>query len=339
MAESLIKLKLVELRLKRAFNLSQASAERKQTLIARYKRGIGEGSSSIHYGASSEECLALANLRLRKFHDDWNVVAVREFAESLPPSLNVAKCAIEMALLDHLAKEVELPLHIYLRLNPPKPVASAFTITQASEDDIKRQLETAAVFRNLKIKVGFDGDLKLIDFVLKHGEKRLYLDANGGWGCDEAIERIKALAGYPIEFYEQPLANPTVRELDRIKTKVECRLFLDESIKAGKDVERFHQVIDGVNLKLSKCGGINSVMALAQSARELKLNLMLGCMIESAIGITAALHLSSLFDYFDLDAIMLTENDPYWGAQFDADLLVLPGGSGIGITSEEATFV
>ncbi len=338
MAEPLIRLKLAELRLKRAFNLSQASAERKQTLIARYKRGIGEGSSSIHYGASSEECFKAAKQRLQKFHDDWNVVAVREFTKALPPSLNVARCAIEMALLDHLANEVELPLYTYLRLPAPKPVASAFTITRANEDDLRRQLETAAAFRNLKIKVGFAGDLKLVDFVLKQGEKRLYLDANGGWDRDEAIGRIKALAGYPIEFYEQPLSEPTVRELDRIKTKVECRLFLDESIKAGRDIERFHKVIDGVNLKLSKCGGIGNVMALAESAREYKLQLLLGCMIESAVGITAALHLSSLFDYFDLDAIMLTENDPYWGAHFDADMLVLPGGSGIGITSEEAVF-
>lgn len=339
MPDSLIKLKLVELRLKHAFNLSKASAERKQTLIARYKRGIGEGSSSIHYGASSAECLKLTEVRLQKFQDDWNVVAVREFAESMPPSLNVARCAIEMALLDHLAKEVELPLHTYLCLPTPKSAASAYTITRTDDDDIRRQLDSASAFRNLKLKVGFEGDLKFIDFVLKHAEKRLYLDANGGWDRDTAIDRIKALSGYPIEFFEQPLSDPTVRELDRIKTKVECRIFLDESIKARKDVERYYKVIDGVNLKLSKCGGITSVISLAELAREHKLKLMLGCMIESAVGITAALHLSALFDYFDLDAIMLTENDPYWGAHFDADTLVLPGGSGIGITSEEATFV
>lgn len=329
---------MVELRLKRAFKLSQASAERKQTLIATYKRGIGEGSSSIHYGASSEECRDLAQYRLRKVTDDWNTASLRKFTDSLPPSLNVARCAIEMALLDHLARELELPLYTYLQLQEPRSVASAFTITHSTDDDVRRQLETASAFRNLKLKVGFAGDLKFIDLVLKQGEKRLYLDANGGWERDEAIDRIKALAGYPVEFYEQPLTSPTVRALDRIKTKVDCRLFLDESIKAEKDIERYHKVVDGVNLKLSKNGGITSVIALAESARRHSLKLMLGCMLETTVGITAALHLSSLFDYFDLDAIMLTENDPYWGAHFDADMLVLPGGSGIGITREEATF-
>ncbi len=335
MADSAIKLKLLDLRLKRAFNISKASAEYKQTLIARYKRGIGEGSSSIHYGASSQECLQLTEQRLKKFHEDWNVASLKKFLLALPPSLNVARCAIEMAMLDHLAKELELPLHTYLQLPAPKPVASAFTITYSSNDDVLRQLETAAMFRNLKLKVGFAGDLDFIEFVLKQGEKRLYLDANGGWKRDEAIERIKTLAGYPIEFYEQPLTDPTVRELDRIKTKVECTLFLDESIIAEKDIDRFHKVIDGVNLKLSKNGGITRAIALAQLARQHELKLLLGCMLESSVGITAALHLSTLFDYFDLDAIMLTDNDPYWGAQFDADVLVLPGGPGIGITSEE----
>ncbi len=339
MPDSLIKLKLLKLRLKRRFTLSKGSTQTKQTLIAQYKRGLGEGSSSIHYGTSSEESLQLVQQRLQKLRDDWNVAAVREFAEKLPPSLNVARCAIEMALLDHLARELELPLHAYLQLPIPRPVASAFTITHAADDDVKRQVETAAGFRNLKLKVGFKGDLKFVDLVLKHGERRLYLDANGGWSRDEAIARIKALAGYPVEFFEQPLSDPTVRELDRIKTKVECRLFLDESIKTERDIERFHKVVDGVNLKLSKCGGLTSVIELAAAARKQSLKLLLGCMLESAIGITAALHLSSLFDYFDLDAIMLTENDPYWGAQFDVDVLMLPAGPGIGITTEETVRV
>ena len=187
--DSEIRLKLLELRLKRAFTLSKASAERKQTLIAKYRRGLGEGSSSIHYGVSSEECFDLVQLKLTRFRDDWNVAAVKEFCDKLPPSLNVARCAIEMAMLDHLARELELPLHTYLRLPAPKPVASAFTITQASNSDIARQLESAQAFRNLKLKVGFEGDLKFIDDVLKFGERRLYLDANGGWTRDEAIER------------------------------------------------------------------------------------------------------------------------------------------------------
>lgn len=339
MPESEIKLKLLELRLKRAFTLSKASAERKRTLIATYGRGLGEGSSSIHYGASSEECFELAQQKLARFHDGWNVAAVKTFCDKLPPSLNVARCAIEMAMLDHLARELELPLYTYLKLPQPKSVASAFTITHASASEIARQVESAAAFRNLKLKVGFKGDLKFVDQVLKFGERRLYLDANGGWTRDEAIERIKTLAGYPVEFFEQPLTDPTVRELDRIKTKVECRLFLDESIKAERDIERYYKVIDGVNLKLSKCGGITRVVAMAEAARQEGLSLMLGCMLESAIGITAALHLSSLFDYLDLDAIMLTENDPYWGAHFDADVLILPGGPGIGITTEEAVRV
>lgn len=337
MPDADLRLKLLELRLKRAFNLSQGSADRKNTLIARFKSGFGEGSSSIHYGWSSEKCFEAVSERLQKFDGSWDVDAIRRLVESLPQELNVARCAIEMALLDQLAKELEMPLWEYLKLPKPAPVPSAFTVTFSDNDDVMRQLETASAFHVLKLKVGFKGDLEFVDFVLKHADKQIFLDANGGWSAPEALDRIRSLAGYPIEFFEQPIGDPQLRDLDALKSRSNCVIFLDESIKTITDIEHFLPVVDGVNLKLSKCGGISNVITMAERAKELELKLLIGCMLESSIGITAALHLGGLFDYFDLDSIMLTENDPYWGAQFDAGMLILPEGTGIGITTRETT--
>lgn len=330
-----MELRLVQLRLKKAFNLSQATAETKQTLIARYGGGLGEGSSSIHYGVPSAECLELTNGLLARLGDTPDRSAVESLVAVLPPSLNVSRCAIEMAILDHDARRRQLPLYRFLELDPPGEIASSATVTPGSTDDLKRQMEEFREFRALKLKVGFKDDLRFVDEVLKLREARLRLDANGGWTKSEATERIKALHGYPIDFFEQPLAQPALRDLDEIKTRTECTLILDESIKTIKDIEVFRPVCDGVNLKLSKCGGITRVVEMARLARNHGLKLLLGCMIESAIGITAALHLASLFDYFDLDAILLTDNDPFWGAHFAGDRLLLPGGSGIGIAREE----
>lgn len=325
----------MQLRLKKAFNLSQASAETKQTLVARYGSGRGEGSSSIHYGVPSAECLQLTNDLLGPLGDSPSRAALESVVAVLPPSLNVSRCAIEMALLDHDARRRGLPLYRFLELDPPGEIASSATVTPGSADELKRQMDEFREFRALKLKVGFKDDLRFVDEVLKLREARLRLDANGGWTKSEAIARIRALNGYPIDFYEQPLQQPALRDLDQIKTRTECTMILDESIKTIADIETFRSVCDGVNLKLSKCGGITRVIEMAKRARTHGLKLLLGCMIESAIGITASLHLASLFDYFDLDAILLTEDDPFWGAQFDGDRLLLPDGSGIGIANEE----
>lgn len=332
-------LKVLQLRLKRSFNLSKASAIEKPTVIARYRDGIGEGSPSIHYGHDAEHVLAVVKAGLAKLKDVDDELVLQAFVDALPDSYNIGRCALNMAFLDHFAKQRSEPLYRYLDLPHPGKVISSFTVTNGADKEIQEQLEIASAFESLKIKVGFPGDLHLIDFVLKHGTFRLRLDANGGWNLQEAIERIKSLSGYPIEFIEQPITDPTLRALDKIKSRVECTLFLDESVMNIDDVHRFAPVVDGINLKLSRCGGVLTTIRMAEAARQFGLKLLLGCMVETAVGITAALHLASLFDCFDLDAILLTEDDPYWGAHFDGQSLLLPDGNGIGIKLEDEDFV
>lgn len=337
MSDQGLRLSLLNLRLKKSFNLSKASAIEKTTLLARFRDGIGEGSPSIHYGLPAEKIVHALSKDLGKFEGASNHQTLNDFTDSLPSSLNVGRCAIEMALLDYLAKQEQLPLYEYLGLQKPAHVTSSFTVTPGSEKEIETQMETARFFDVLKLKVGFDEDLRFIDSVLRQGSFRLRLDANGGWDVNRTIERIRSLSGYPIEFYEQPMTEPSLTDLDRVKTKTECCLILDESIISPDDIIKFRPVIDGINLKLSKCGGIQTTMKMALEAKESGLKLLLGCMIETAVGITAALHLASLFDFFDLDSLLVTENDPFWGAQIDGQNLLLPDGLGIGIQQEDNT--
>jgi L-alanine-DL-glutamate epimerase-like enolase superfamily enzyme len=337
--EYLPTLKLYTLRLRESFNISKASADEKSTLIVRYGDGVGEGSPSVHYGLPAERVYGELEIRLKSYGAGLDVEELTNFIDALPPQLYVGRCALEMAYLDHAAKAQSASLHRYLDLLRPEKIVSSFTITPGIEAEMIAQCERAEPFDALKLKVGFRRDLDFIDFVLRRKPCRLRLDANGGWTVDQAIEQMRALRGYPIDFIEQPLADPTVRDLDRLKTKAECVIFLDESIIRIEDVDTYAAVIDGINVKLSKCGGILPSLRLVGRAKELKLKLLLGCMIETAVGITAALHLATLFDFFDLDAIMLTENDPFWGAHFDGQTMILPKGNGIAVTTEENTFV
>jgi L-Ala-D/L-Glu epimerase len=339
MPEYLPTLKLYTLRLKESFNISKASTDEKSTLIVRCGDGIGEGSPSVHYGLPAERVYEELNKRLKLSETGFDIGKLTNFIETLPPQLNVGRCALEMASLDHASKTQHVSLYKYLNLPKPEPVVSCFTITPGTEAELRAQCERAEPFDALKLKVGFRRDTEFIDYVLKRKPCRIRLDANGGWTVDQAIEQMRALRGYPIDFIEQPLTDPSVSDLDKLKTKAECVIILDESIIGIEDINTYAAVIDGINIKLSKCGGIIPSLRLAERAKELKLKLLLGCMIETAVGITAALHLAALFDYFDLDAIMLTENDPFWGAHFDGQTMILPEGDGIAITTEENTFV
>jgi L-Ala-D/L-Glu epimerase len=338
MAEQIPSLKLLTLRLKESFNLSKGSTSEKTTLIARWRNGVGEGSPSVHYGLPAHEI----EMELRKRLDllaDCSADTLSGIIRDLPESLNVGRCALDMAMLDSAAKERGMPLYRYLGLDKPARTASSFTVTADDERSLQSQLERAEAFDCLKLKVGFEHDADFVDYILKHKECRLRLDANGGWSVAETIERIQNMRGYPIDFIEQPTTSPSLVDIDKIRTKTDCRLFLDESIITLKDVIQFAPVVSGINIKLAKCGGITRSLAMIEEARKHNLELLLGCMIETTIGITAALHLASLCDYFDLDSILLTENDPFWGAHFDGQYIMLPEGNGIAVTMEDNTLV
>lgn len=339
MSRTPLRFELLELRLRHAFKIAKASAERQQSLIVRWFNGIGEGAPSIHYGLSAARLYNSLETLIERVGQIEAERDLEKLIEMLPADHSVARCALEMALFDQRAKQAGLPLWQYLGLEQPEAVKSSVTITLGSSDEIKAQLERASEFSSFKLKVGFAGDLEFVDEVLKQREARLRLDANGGWSVSRAVESLKTLAGYPVDFVEEPVSNPTLIDLDKIKSRTDCVLLLDETIKGIPDLQKYREVIDGANLKLAKCGGLSNTIVVAQEARSQGLKLLLGCMLESAVGITAALHLASLFDYFDLDAIVLTENDPYWGAQFIEGRLRLPAGPGIGVSREEQKFV
>jgi L-alanine-DL-glutamate epimerase-like enolase superfamily enzyme len=330
-----LRLKVIPLKLKHTFATSKAATAEKRTLIARWKNGIGEGAPSIHYGLPAERLFTALQERLQAAGGVEEDLALKQFIDDLPSEMNVARCALEMAYLDNCAREEGQPLHSHLNLDRAASVESSLTISYAVEDDIKAQVKEARDFSCLKLKVGFKRDLWFVDRVLAIAERTLRLDANGGWGAAEAVERLKSLSGYPIEFVEEPITNPRLGDLDRIKSRADMPIFLDESVVNSDDLERYHEVIDGVNVKLSKCGGINNALGMVDRAQKHGLRLLLGCMIETTVGVTAALHIASLFDYFDLDAIMLTSDDPFWGAHFSGNRLIQPDGPGIGVSRGE----
>ena len=162
-------------------------------------------------------------------------------------------------------------------------------------------------------------------------DKPIYVDANTAWTPKEAIQKIRELARYGVELVEQPTKPGDLTGLKFVRENSELPIIADESVKRASDIPMLAECVDGINIKLVKCGGLLEAHRIIHVARTHGLQVMIGCMIESSLGITAAAHLTPLVDYADLDGNLLIANDPYTGVTLDKGKLILPKRPGIGV--------
>ena len=184
----------------------------------------------------------------------------------------------------------------------------------------------------LKIKVGLQTDEPTVEAVRSVTKKPLRVDANEGWkNKEEALRKINWLESQGVEFVEQPMPAAMLEETRWLRGKVHIPIIADEACLHPSDIPKLANSYDGVNIKLMKCGGVLEAFRMIQIAKALGLKTMLGCMIESSIGVTAAAHLSPLVDYADLDGNLLIANDPCRGVRVEKGKLILPEGPGLGL--------
>ncbi|TFG55784.1 MAG: dipeptide epimerase, partial [Candidatus Aminicenantes bacterium] len=165
--------------------------------------------------------------------------------------------------------------------------------------------------------------------------KPLRVDANEGWKSkEEALDMINWMTGQGVELVEQPLPASQLEDYAWLKDRVKVPIFADESLIQASDLPRIAPYFHGFNIKLMKCGGVQEAVRLAGMARALGLKLMIGCMIESSLGISAGAAIASLFDHADLDGNLLVSNDPFRGVKTVKDRLVLNDKPGLGVEGE-----
>ena len=192
------------------------------------------------------------------------------------------------------------------------------------------RLEAARQYPILKIKVGLPGDVETVKAIRERTDAILRVDANCGWSVDEAIERINALEAYNIELIEQPIPAKNYEGLRKIRENVNVPIMADEDAITSADLPALIGCVDAINIKLMKCRGLREARRMIDTAHAFGLKVMLGCMSESSLAITAAAHLSPLLDYADLDAHLLISNDPFEGVTVQEGKLMLPDRPGIG---------
>jgi L-alanine-DL-glutamate epimerase-like enolase superfamily enzyme len=294
--------------------------------------GYGEAAPSYFFHESPETIEHFfKQIQPDLNHDPLQVDFIMAQSEKAVPGNYAAKAAINMALFDLIGKKLSLPVHKFLGTKNDLPLLTSFTIGIDRLDVIEEKVRAAKNYPILKIKLGTPNDFQIIETIRKITNCRLRVDANEGWTKEEAVEKINWLETQNVELVEQPLPAEDIENMKWIRARVNLPLFADESVKTEKDIDKLTDAFDGINIKLMKCGGITEAMKMIKKAQQLNLKTMIGCFIESSLGITAAAHIAPLFDYIDLDGALLIKTDPFRGVKFINGQFTLPDMPGLGV--------
>lgn len=303
--------------------------------------GWGEAAPNAYYAESADtvaevlpvyaEVLAAANPA--DIADlERRLLAAAPSRHPVYPPHPSARSAISAALLDLLSRRAGVPAWQYLGLKNLS-VPSSFTIGIDELEVMREKTRAATAYQILKIKVGTPEDERVLAMLREEApHARIRVDANTGWSAAQTIKYLPMLQEYGVELIEQPVPSDDYAALREVKEASPIPIIADESCRIAADVEKLVGCVHGVNIKLAKCGSMWEALSIAETARANGMTVMLGCMIESTLGIAAAIQLSSLADYVDLDGAALLREDPFRGPHLDEEgNVVFNSEAGLGV--------
>jgi len=310
--------------LKKKFIVSKGEAAVKTNVITVLNnRYNGEAAGSVHYGPTPEEMQSeiVRGIALLDSTEKIDLDTLREIDQF--DILPTAKSALIGMVLNFLSGESKRYPWELLSLASPVGIKSSMTI---GIEEPKAMIDSIceSEFSIIKIKIGNEEDVLILDLLDKVKEKTVRVDANGAWSCAKAEEMIFSLSKKNVKLIEQPTEVDYVTEWAHIKGKnEEVELIMDEGLNTLEDYKKYSEFIDGVNIKMEKCGGILEAIRIAEQAHKDKKKVMFGCMVESSVGIAQSVYASSHADYCDLDGPLLLEHDIARGISYDRESIAV----------------
>jgi len=328
----------LDLKLRHTFQISREIRDVQNNIIVLLKdedgiTGLGEAAPTGFFGEdiTSVSSVLAQSIDLLKNADPFHIEDIACYLKNKFPKDATARAAIDIALHDLIGKKLKIPLYKLLGLNRKEVKTTSFTIGIDTMGKMCKKVDEAKDFPILKIKVGIKNDMEILKELRKITKAVFRVDANTGWTVDEAIKKLNIMEELGVELVEQPFPVGSIEALKKVRRHVKIPVFADEDVKDSKDIPVLSDAVNGINIKLMKCGGIREALRMISTARAHGLKIMIGCNIESSVSITAAAHLTPLVDYADLDGHLLVTNDPYIGVTVDKGSLTLPEGDGLGV--------
>ena len=328
------------LELKHRFTIARGSEDAVDVVLVYFTKdgvtGVGEAAPSGRY---NEDALTIVkHLNSISFNEVSSKDSLDYWLDDVLPKANGMRSletAFDLALHDLYGKLNNTATTDHFDSDPRKACMTSFTIGIDDREKIKEKVLEAKEYPLLKVKLGSDHDKEIINALRDVTDKLIRVDANEGWDLEEGKRMCDWLAERNVEFVEQPLPADNLDDTAKLREHSPLELVADENCIDSEDIPSISDAFDVINIKLMKCGGLREAFKMIQMARERKMKIMLGCMIETSVAITAAAILSPLVDYADLDGNILTSNDPFDGVKVKDGMLVLPEGPGLGVTLKE----
>lgn len=339
-----IELEVLELRTRHVFATARVAAPpavRRNVRVRLIDRdgveGWGEAAPQPYYGESADTVAAVMPryaTALEPFEGDaWRLEDAERALEKEIGRNAAARVAVSAALHDLAGKRAGLPVWKLWGLTPVAPVSS-FTIGLDEPELMRERVREAASYPILKVKVGTSRDEEVLSLIRDEApDKPVRVDANTGWTLKQALSNLPMLEAYRIELLEEPLKADDFAGLRLLRERSSMPIVADESCRIADDIPRLAGCVDGINIKLTKCGSLREAVRMVHVARAHRMQVMLGCMVESTLGIAAATQLAPLVDWVDLDGAALLAEDPFRGPALGADgVLRFNEEPGLGVT-------
>lgn len=337
-----LRLHAFQLPLRHVFTISRGSMLWQPTLIVELEEeglsGFGEATANSYYGYTVRGMAEkLESLRGEIESARWSDPA--EFWEQMRLRLGdnpFAQCALDQAAHDLWGKRNGRRVYEMWGLSAERNPPSDYTIGIASIEEMAAKMDEFPGWPIYKIKLGTPSDLEIVQALRRRTQAVFRVDANCAWTAEETLRNAQAMRPLGVEFIEQPLPADRWKEMEELQRRCELPLIADESCIVEADVDRCQSAFHGVNIKLVKCGGLTPARRMIARARELGLSVMVGCMTESTVGVSAIAQLLPLLDYVDMDGAVLLAEDIADGVTLERGVCHYGPTPGCGVTLRSA---